>query len=289
MRTVINVAQQALLHFITRCCHDNDWPALRQINIDRRQALQIERLSAFECNILGSLSTKFATFKVDFGKLKEYMELVDGSRDAPKDVSAALARETDLYLRLCDYMLTLYRDNHTGLLSEFGLSPAQAEYISRIPFAEIGPVAQHFWDFTTIEVDSRRLGHGILTAVSTCRWLRQCNQLIRADAPRELMTQYYGMSCELYAEIREMYGRQVRGRPRILDYDSQYFLYQEFIRQYRRYEGTHLDPLRQPGLFLDLYDAMGRRITLREIWCMVQEWLRRDLQFKRIERGPDSN
>ena len=289
MRNVRNIAQQALLHYIARCCYDKDWPALHQIHVNRRQALQINRLSAFECNILGDLSSGFATFRVDFSKLKACLEQGDAIEENPKNSSGVSSRETDLHLRLCDYLVTLYRNNCAELLGEFDITPAQAEYLSLVPFAQMEYVADHFWDFVVIAVDSRRLNHAIMMAVSVCRWIRQCSQLIRADAPRELMTQYYGMSCELYAEVREMHGRQVRGRPRALTYDAQYFLYQEFIRQYRRYEAAQLDPLRQPSFFLDLYDAMGRRMSLREIWHLVQEWLSRDLQFRRVQRDFGSN
>jgi len=98
------------------------------------------------------------------------------------------------------------------------------------------------------------------------------------------MTRYYGMSCELYAEAREMHGRQTRGRPRMLSDDTQELLYAEFIRQYQHYGETQIDPLRQPGFFLALYDAMEQRVSLREIWRLVQQWVRGDFQYKQVKR-----
>ena len=268
----------ALVSYVLRCYHDDDWAALAALNIDRRQANRISKLSAFESNTLSSVAGRFAVFSLQFEILKQCHCLVP---EDPVALTGAQSKtkEVDLCLNLFNHVITLYRRNQQRALSDIGLEPEQAEFISSLPWVELQKLARYLWFFTTVKIDSHLLDQSIDTAVASARWISQCVELIRADAPRDLMMRYYGMNSQLYAAAREMHGRQCRGRPRILSDDLQYLLYEEFVRRYQSY-GEGVDPLCQPGFFLAIYESLGREVSLREIWILIQEWLNTKLVLR---------
>ena len=109
-------------------------------------------------------------------------------------------------------------------------------------------------------------------------------QLIRAGAPREMMQKFFGMSTEMYTHARELHGAQAqRGRPKMVEGSMQGQVYQEFVRQYYRYGGGY-DPLRQPRFFLDMYENLGGKIPIRELWTLAQEWVRTKTVFEQAKR-----
>lgn len=274
-----NLSSFALISYISRCYHDDDRAALAALSIDRGQASRISRLSAFESNALSGLAGRFATFSLQFEILKQCHCLV------PEDPvtltgSQSKTKEVDLCLNLFNHVITLYRRNQQEALSDIGLEPEQAEFVSLLPWVELQKLARYLWFFTIVKIDSHLLDQSIDTAIASARWINQCVELIRADAPRDLMMRYYGMNSQLYAAAREMHGRQCRGRPRILSDDLQYLLYEEFVRRYQSYDDG-VDPLCQPGFFLAIYESLGREVSLREIWILIQEWLNSKLVLRR--------
>ena len=274
-----NLSSFALINYISRCYHDDDRAALAALKIDRRQAHRISGLSAFESNTLGSVAGRFAVFSLRFEILRQCYRLV---LEDPVALSGSQSKtkEVDLCLNMFNYIITLYRRNQQRALSDIGLDPEQAGFISSRPWVELQKLARYLWFFTTVKIDGHSLDQSIDTAIASARWIGQCVELIRAGAPRDLMVRYYGMNCQLYAAAREMHGRQCRGRPRILSDDLQYLLYEEFVRRYRSYdEGT--DPLCQPGFFLAIYESLGRKVSLREIWILIQEWMNGKLVLRR--------
>ena len=266
-----NPSSFALISYISRCCHDGDWPALDGLNIDRRQADRISQLSAFESNTLSGVAGRFAAFELQFANLKKCYRLV---LEDPASLSGSQSKtkEVDLCLHMFNHIITLYRRNQQRALDDLGLRPEEAEFISLRPWVELQKLARYLWFFATVKIDDKLLEQSIDTAIASARWIGQCAELIRAGAPRDLMTRYYGMNCELYAAAREMHGRQCRGRPRILSDDLQYLLYKEFVRRYQSYD-EGVDPLCQPGFFLAIYESLERKVSLREIWILIQEWL----------------
>lgn len=279
-----NLSNFALISYISRCYHDEDWPALAALNVDRRQANRISRLSAFESNTLSGVAGRFVVFSLQFEILKQCHGLVP---EDPVTLTGAQSKtkEVDLCLNLFNHVITLYRRNQQRALSDIGLEPEQAEFISLLPWVELQKLARYLWFFTTVKIDNHILDQSIDTAIASARWISQCVELIRADAPRDLMMRYYGMNSQLYAAAREMHGRQCRGRPRILSDDLQYLLYEEFVRRYQSY-GEGIDPLCQPGFFLAIYESLGRKVSLREIWILIQEWLNEKLVFRRSADVP---
>ena len=274
-----NLSSFALISYISRCYHDGDWAALAALNIDRSQANRISKLSAFESNTLSGVAGRFAIFSLQFEVLKQCYRLV---LEDPVALSGSQSKtkEVDLCLNLFNHVITLYRRNQQRALSEIGLEPEQAEFISLRPWVELQKLARYLWFFTTVKIDGRLLDQSIDTAIASARWISQCVELIRAGAPRDLMMRYYGMNCQLYAAAREMHGRQCRGRPRVLSDDLQYLLYDEFVRRYRSYD-EGVDPLCQPGFFLAIYESLERKVSLREIWILIQEWLDGKLMLRR--------
>ena len=285
-----NSSSFALISYISRCYHDGDRVALDVLDIDPGQVRRISRLSAFESNILSGVAGRFTSFRLQFRSLEKCYRLVvedpvslSGSRSKTKEV--------DLCLHVFNHIISLYRRSEQQALAEIGLEPEQAEFISLRPWVELQKLARYLWFFMTVEIDNKLLGQSIDTAVASARWVGQCAELIRAGAPRDLMTRYYGMSCELYAAAREMHGRQCRGRPRVLSEDLQHLLYEEFMRRYQSYDEGG-DPLCQPGFFLAIYESLERKVSLREIWILIQEWLKGKQELRRLagvpEKGPAS-
>lgn len=279
-----NSSSFALISYISRCYHDGDKAALDVLNIDLGQARRISRLSAFESNTLSGIAGRFTIFRLQFRSLEKCYRLVvedpvslSGSRSKTKEV--------DLCLHVFNHIITLYRRSEQQALAEIGLEPEQAEFISLRPWVELQKLARYLWFFTTVEIDNKLLEQSIDTAIASARWIGQCAELIRAGAPRDLMTRYYGMSCELYAAAREMHGRQCRGRPRVLSEDLQYLLYEEFVRRYQSYD-EGVDPLCQPGFFLAIYESLERKVSLREIWILIQEWLNGKRELRRFADVP---
>ncbi len=284
MRTK-NLLNFALVSYISRCYHDDDWAVLATLNIDRGQAGRVSKLSAFESNTLSGVGGRFAVFHLQFEILRQCYRL---ALEDPVAMSGAQSktREVDLCLSVFNHVITLYRRNRQRPLGELGLEPEQAEFISMRPWVDLQKLARYLWFFTTVRIDGPLLERSIDTAIASARWIGQCAELIRADAPRDLMMRYYGMNSQLYAEAREMHGRQCRGRPRALSDDLQYLLYEEFTRRYRSYD-QGVDPLRQPGFFLALHESLGRRVSLREIWILVQRWLGERLELRRAQGDAD--
>ena len=279
MKTIKNSSSFALVSYISRCYHDSDWIALNTLSINRAQAHRVSQLSAYESNILSSVIGRSAVFKLHFACLRRCHRFV---LEDPVTLSGATSKtkEVDLCLHVFNYVITLYRGNRKQELRDIGLQPMQAEFISQLPWLELQKLARYLWFFATVRFDTKRLNRLVDTAVASARWIGQCSELIRADAPRDLMIRYYGMSCELYAEARDMHGRQCRGRPRVLPDDLQDLLYEEFMRRYQSY-GEGVDPLCQPKFFLEIYESLGRKVSLREIWILVQEWMKRRLVSRR--------
>ena len=282
-----NLTSFALVSYISRCYHDGDWAALAALNIDRSQANRISRLSAFESNTLSGIAGRFVVFSLQFELLKQCYRLV---LDDPATLSGSQSKtkEVDLCLNLFNHIITLYRRNQQRALSEIGLNPEQAEFISLRPWVELQKLGRYLWFFTTVKIDSQLLDQSIDTGIASAHWIAQCVELIRAGAPRDLMMRYYGMNCQLYAEAREMHGRQCRGRPRVLSDDLQYLLYDEFVRRYQSYD-EGVDPLCQPGFLLAIYESLGRKVSLREIWILIQEWLNGKLVLRRSGGAPEEN
>ena len=274
-----NLSSFALISYISRCYHDGDRAALDTLGIDHRQANRISGLSAFESNTLSGVAGRFAVFKLRFKILKQCYHLV---LEDPVALSGSQSKtkEVDLCLNVFNHITTLYRRNQQRALSDIGLEPEQAEFISLRPWVELQKLARYLWFFTTVKIDGHLLDQSIDTAIASARWISQCAELIRAGAPRDLMMRYYGMNCQLYAAAREMHGRQCRGRPRVLSDDLQYLLYDEFVRRYRSYD-EGVDPLCQPGFFLAIYESLERKVSLREIWILIQEWLNGKLMLRR--------
>ena len=281
MRKTKNSSSFALISYVSRCYHDSDWESLKNIGVSREQAGCISRLSAFESNILSTFVARSKVFELHFSDLKNCYRFV--SRD-PISLSGAASRikEVDLCLHIFNHVITLYRTNKIEELRQFGMKPVQAEFISQLPWLELQKLARYFWFFATVGFDAGRMGQALKTTIASSRWMEQCFELIRADAPRDLMMRYYGMSCDLYAEAREMHGRQSRGRPRAISDDLQHKLYQAFLAQSQSHVGIS-DPMRQPGFLLELYESLDRKVSLREIWRLVQEWMGDQSNFPQQE------
>ncbi len=270
MKVARNSAQHALIHFIARCCKTENWASLSHLGVSPQHACRVGRLSAYESHVLGDIFQRVAVLQLRFANLKECLREMqagtlaeDGSGQCP---------ETELCMHLFCHVANLYRDNSSRELHRIGLRAEQARLICSLSSLEVQGLSQHFWRFAMFEMDAGKLEQVIETAVGTARWLQQCTELVRAGAPRDLMMRYYGMSCGMYAEMREMHGMRLRGRPRVLSDDLQGRLYKEFMGRYR-HGGEQADTLRQPDFFLSLYDGMDRKVSLREIWTLVQGWL----------------
>ena len=283
MKITKNASNFALISYISRCYHDSDWDTLDTLCLEREQARRISHLSVFESSILSNVVDRFAVLRLHYSRFKRCYSLV---LEDPVSLSGchSQTRETDLCLHVLNHVTALYRGNHRRELNDIGLRPEQAESISALPWVNLHKLARYFWFFMTLEVDAKLLKQAIDTSIASGRWINQCVELIRADAPRDLMLRYYGMSCQLYAEAREMHGRRCRGRPRTLPDDLQSRLYEEFVRQYQNYE-EGIDPLCQPGFFLGIYENLERKVSLREIWILVQEWLKNKLVRRRLLGG----
>ena len=271
MKTAGNSAQHALIHFIARCCKAENWASLSHLGVSPKQACRIGRLSAYESHALGDIFQQVAAVQLHFANLEECLQEMRAGTLAQD--GSGQCQETELCMNLFRHIADLYRDNKHGELHRIGLQPEQAQLLCELPSFEVQRLSQHFWRFTVFEMDARKLEQAIETAVGTARWLRQRMELVRAGAPRELMDYYYNMNCEMYARMRKMHGIRLRGRPRVLSDDVQSALYKEFVDRYYS-DGEQSDPLRQPEFFLGLYDSMGRKVPLREIWTLVQGWIR---------------
>ena len=278
-----NLLNFALISYVLRCYHDEDWADLSTLNIDREQANRISGLSAFESNALSAAAGRFATFGLQFEILKQCHRLV---LEDPIELSGSQSKtkEVDLCLNVFNHVITLYRRNQQRALSELGIDPEQAAFISSRPWVELQKLARYLWFFTFVKIDGPLLNQAIDMAITSARRVNQCVELIRADAPRDLMVRYYGMNSQLYAAAREMHGRQCRGRPRILPDDLQSLLYEEFVRRYQSYEAG-VDPLCQPGFFLEIYEGLERKVSLREIWILIQGWLNEKMVRRRLGKG----
>lgn len=280
MKIVQNSVPYAFIHFIARCCKVENWASLSHLGVSPGHACRVAHLSAYECQVLGDILQRVAMFQLRFANLQECLREMQAGTLAGGD--AEPCPETELCLHLFCHVADLYRGNERQELRCLGLNPEQARLICSLSSLEVQHLAQHFWRFAVLEMQAGKLEQVLATAVGTARWLQQCTELVRAGAPRELMARYYGMSCEMYAAMRAMHGLQACGRPRVLPDDMQDLLYEEFMHCYCSGK-ERLGVLRQPGFFLSLYESMGRKVSLREIWTLVQRWI----EDKEAREPPD--
>lgn len=271
MKTKTNSVPHALIHFIARCGKAENWASLSHLGVSPAHACRVARLSAYETQVLGDILQRVAVLQLRFANLQECLREMQAGTLAEDDSEPC--PETELCLHLFCHVAELYRGNERQKLRGVGLNPEQARLICSLSSLEVQHLAQHFWRFVVLDMHAGKLEQVLATAVGTARWLQQCTELVRAGAPRELMAHYYGMSCEMYAAMRAMHGLHACGRPRVLPDDVQTLLYDEFMRRYRSGK-DRTDPLRQPGFFLSLYESMGRKVSLREIWTLAQSWIK---------------
>lgn len=265
----------AVFHFIVRCQQEDDRDALRRLGLETGLAPRIGRLSAAETNLLVSGAGRFVRLKFSPPELRRAYRRMLTLEEPP----VPGAKEADLCRSLFACVEELYRKNDLEGLAALGLAPPDAGLASTLPASCLPQLSRFFWDFTALGLDSRRVARALDGAVSTCGWMRQCVQLVRAGAPRELMIRHFSMSRREYAEVRRMHRRLSEpGRPAQLTGELQHRIYLELVRQYRRHGGRE-EPLRHPAFFLDIYESLGRQVPVRQIWALARAWLR--------ARGPE--
>ena len=281
MKVTKNSIHQAVVAFIARSYHEKDWAVLHRLDLDFRQARKLSQLTALEAQNLESVSNRYVGLEMHFTKFDSCYQHIRQDT-TPLSKAQTLTKEVDLCLGTINHMMRLYRAHHRTELAAIGVKPHQAEFISTLSTISVQRLSPYYWQFTRLQVDSDRLAQGVESSVATAHWVEQCIRLVRAGAPRDLMVRYYGMSCEMYAEIRGMYGDGRRGRPRTLSDQLQKQIFMEFMRQYRHYS-TSLDPLHQPTFFLDIYEGMEHKASVRDIWVLVQEWMNTRSVIKQLQ------
>ena len=263
----------AIFDFIVRCQQEEDRHALQRLGLEPELALRIGRLTAAETNLLASSAGRFIRIEFSPPELRRaYRRMLE-----PADIPAPGTKEADLCRSLFAFVEELYRRNDVDGLSGLGLAAPEAALISTLPASSLPPLGRFFWDFTAVRLDTRHIERAVGGAISTCGWMRQCIQLVRAGAPRELMIRHFSMSRREYAEVRRMHRNlHETGRPAQLTGELQHRVYLELVRQYRRHSDK-AEPLRHPEFFLDIYENLGRRVPIRQIWALAREWLRAHL------------
>ena len=269
----------AIFHFIVRCQQEGDRDSLRRLGLEAELGPRLGRLTAAEANLLVSGAGRFIRLRFSAPELRRAYRRMLALEEPP----AAGAKEADLCRSLFACVESLYRKNDLDGLAELGLTPPDAGLASTLPASCLPSLSLFFWDFTDIRLESSRVQRAMDGAVSTCSWMRQCVQLVRAGAPRELMVRHFSMSRREYAEARRMHRSLAEtGRPARLTDEMQHRIYQELVRQYRRH-GDKAEPLRYPSFFLDIYESLERQVPVRQIWALARAWL------GGARRGPNGN
>ncbi len=270
MKIITSSPQHALIHFIARHYALRNWNVLSHLGLSRRAIRLIAGLSGLESNLLGVRLSPLVVWRLYFPNLYRYISQTQKSEAS----ASACSQQFDtagLWLSVFSHVVGLYYDNQREELHKWGLGLEEAECIRVLPATTVHLMSPNFWRFASLKADATTLERLVAEAVRQAYQISQFVLLVRAGAPRDMVARYYGVSRDWYTQARTMREREFRGRPHILSDDLQRKLYELFVRCYTTYIGP-TEPMGDPSFFLDIYERLGRRTQLRDIWAMVQEW-----------------
>jgi hypothetical protein len=183
----------------------------------------------------------------------------------------AATKEADLISAVLRYAVRCLADGDRDALQAMNFGPKEIEALRGMQLAdltrfeslgahclEIGLNRQVYWTM---------VAH--LQRERTAEALQ--HDLIKADAPFEMMQTFFGLSSRDYSRLRRVLAAAPAvGRPPEADEESQHILWTAWMR---RRESTDADLL-APKDYLDLHRETG--IGLRAIWNLTRRWAAMD-------------
>ena len=175
----------------------------------------------------------------------------------------------DFVVALVIYAMRCVEDGETDTLERMGFGPAEVASLAGLRFGDLKRIEKLRSHFVDIRVDRaafadviRRIsGDGLST-----EWE---HELIRADAPRDMMRSLFGTSDRSYTKLRQLFGVSSVGRPREPTEAESAELWQMIARRQREFR-------RETFLPAD-YVAISQQcdLPLRTVWR----------EFKRMARN----
>jgi hypothetical protein len=176
-------------------------------------------------------------------------------------------KEADLISAVLRYAVCCLADGDRAALRAMNFGPEEIEalrgmHLDDLPRLE--SLGAH-----CLEIDLNRQVYWTLVAHLQRERAAEALQrdLIKADAPFEMMQTFFGLSSREYSRLRRVLAAAPAvGRPPEADEASQQTLWAAWTR---RREGTDADLL-PPDAYLDVHRETG--IGLRAIWTLTRRW-----------------
>lgn len=193
----------------------------------------------------------------------------------------SIKKETELMHSIIIYCLRCQEEGDFHALKEIGFGPREVRALSSLSSADqvrLTSTKSHFMDIT--------LNHDIYWRMID--YVRRendkesaINKLITLDAPLPLMFALTGMGSKQYTLKRRQSGLlgSPVGRPPIPSEDTTELVWTHLIKI------TESSDSFGPQQFLDLYESLEKKVSLRVIWYLFHGW-EKDGSL-RVKRGPD--
>jgi hypothetical protein len=177
-------------------------------------------------------------------------------------------KEADLITAVLLYAIRCLADGDQGALRAMNFGPKEIEALRGMNLADLArfeSLRAH-----CLEVGLNRPVYWTVVAHLHRERAAEALQqdLIKADAPFEMMQTFFGLSSREYTRLRRLLAAAPAvGRPPEADEKSQQILWATWRR---RRTATDPDDLLTPEAYLELHRETG--IGLRAVWTLTQRW-----------------
>ena len=179
----------------------------------------------------------------------------------------AATKEADLISAVLRYAVRCLADGDRDALRAMNFGPKEIEALRGMQLADLPRLES--LGAHCLEVDLNRDVYWTMVAHLQRERTAEALQhdLIKADAPFEMMQTFFGLSSRDYSRLRRLLAATPAvGRPPEADEESQHTLWAAWMR---RRESTDADLL-APETYLELHRETG--IGLRAIWNLTRRW-----------------
>ena len=194
-----------------------------------------------------------------------------------------IKKETELMHSIIIYCLRCQEEGDFHALKEMGFGPREIRALSSLSSADQVRLASTKSHFMNIVLNHDVYWRMIDYVDRENNKESVINKLITFDAPLPLMYALTGMGSKQYALKRRQFGLlgSPVGRPPIPPESTAELVWTQLTRI------TETSDTFGPKQFLDLYETLEKKISLRVIWYLFHRWEKEGAL--KVKRGPSSD
>ena len=172
----------------------------------------------------------------------------------------------DFVVALVIYAMRCIKDGETDTLTAMGFGPSEVADLAALRFGDLQRIERLKTHCLEIKVDRQAFAEMIGRVRSDSLSIEWEHELIRADAPLDMMRRLFGTNSRAYARLRRLYDVSSAGRPREPSEDDAAILWRLWAGRVRDAPHGVLRPFD--------YLAISRQcsLPLRTVWRVSQRF-----------------